>query len=145
MAEHYEMGTLFPEIDKKKTVAKVNRFMKTGFPRAVRQAGSSMNDLRSPNYDGMPKGSSGGNAVEETITRRLISQQVVQRVIEAMSHCSSFSRKLLRMLYFNDGDVRDWQVEQKTGYAHTRYEYYKSKALLEFADAYMLDDLHEYL
>lgn len=141
---HIENGTLFPVPDRKLTEQRVSDFFKTEFPSALRASGQTISDIQSPNYNGMPKGQPVGNPTENKIARRLIAEQVVKETLNAVKRCSPYSEKLLRMLYLQAFNRADWEVEALSGYQHTQYYYYKNKALDEFADAYLLDDLHVY-
>lgn len=142
--QNVDMMALFPEIDKKATIKKVNHFLKVTLPRMVRMAGHSMTDLQSPKLDGMPKSKPSSNVAETTITRHLVAEQVVQQTLQAVSHCSQISQQILKPLYLSGSRYYDYQVRDKIGYQETQYYYYKNKALLSFADAYLLDDLHVY-
>lgn len=142
--QNVDMMALFPEIDKKATIKKVNHFLKVTLPQMVRISGRSMTDLQSPIIDGMPKAKATGNVAEATITRHLVAEQIVQQSVRAISHCSQVSQQILKPLYLSGNRYYDYQVRNKIGYQETQYYYYKNKALLSFADAYLLDDLHVY-
>ena len=142
--QNIDMAALFPEISEKATVNKVIEFFKKTFPRMVRTAGRNITDLKSPVISDMPKGNAVGNAAEATITRRLVATQIVEQTRQAISHCDYRSQQIMQMLYLSSNRYYDYQVQEKIGYQETQYFYYKNKALLSFADAYLLDDLHVY-
>jgi ArpU family phage transcriptional regulator len=142
--QNIDMAALFPEISEKATVNKVIEFFKKTFPRMVRTAGRNITDLKSPVISDMPKGDATGNTAESTITRRMVATQIVEQTRQAISHCDYRSQQIMQMLYLSGSKYYDYQVQEKIGYQETQYFYYKNKALLSFADAYLLDDLHVY-
>ena len=137
------MGSLFPEVDHDKTIERCKKHFERTLPRMVRVSGTSISALKSPATDGMPKAPSTENHADVTIVRRLYAEQVVRRTIEAISHCSSRSKEVLDLLYLQD--YSDTMVWMSIGYSRSHYfDHIKPDALLEFADTYMLDDLHVY-
>ena len=139
-----DMAALFPEIDENKTASKVMRFLKTVFPRMLRTSGRSITDLKSPVISDMPKGNSFDNQAEETINRRMVADQIVRQTWDAVYHCDVKSKTILELLYLTSCQYGDEQVWEHIGYEKTQYYYYKKIALLNFADAYLLEDLHCY-
>lgn len=142
--QNIDMAALFPEIDENRTASKVMSFLKTVFPRMLRVSGLGITDLKSPVISDMPKGNSTGNPAEETITRRLVADQIVRQTRDAIYHCDVKSNTILELLYLTSGQYGDEQVWEHIGYEKTQYYYYKKIALLSFADAYLLEDLHCY-
>lgn len=139
--DEMDMGTLFPEVDTEATLQNVTHFLKVALPKMVRVSGQSMTDLKSPSYDGMPKAQPSGNATDARIVRRLYAEQVVRRTIEAMNHCDKDCQPILDMLYLKG--YSDTMCFRAIGYSDSSYFHdWKPKALLQFADCYMLDDLH---
>lgn len=139
--DEMNMGTLFPEVDEKATIQNVTHFLAVTLPKMVRVSGQSMTDLKSPTYDGMPKAQPSGNSTDARIVRRLYAEQVVHQTIEAIHHCSDTSRTILDSLYLR-GDT-DTMCLMYSGYSESSYFHVrKPRALLEFADCYMLGDLH---
>jgi ArpU family phage transcriptional regulator len=137
--------TLFPEVDEHETVQNVVYFFTKEFPKMLRMSGHGFADLQSPIISDMPKGESSSNKAEKMIVRRLQAEQVVKRTQQAVAHCDSISAKIISLLYLEPGVRYDYQVWTQIGYQERRYRYYKNRALLMFADAYLLDDLHIYL
>ena len=72
------MSDIFPKVDKQATCHKVASFLKWTLPRMVRIAGKSLTDLRSPNFDGMPKASSSGNSNDARIVQKLYAQEIIR-------------------------------------------------------------------
>lgn len=138
------MGSLFPEIDEEATIEKVMAFFKVTFPRMVRMSGRAIDDLQSPAITDMPKAQSVDNKVESRIAARLEAEQGVIRTIQALNGCDMISREIIHKLYITSRPKYDYQVRDQIGYEKTRFQFYKNRALLFFADAYLLDDLHTY-
>ena len=144
MTQKIDMAALFPEIDENKTASAAMRFLKTDFPKMLRFSGRSITDLKSPVITDMPKGNSFVNQAEETVIRRMAANQIVRQTRDAIYHCDVKSKTILELLYLNDNRYGDEQVWERIGYEKTQYYYYKKMALLSFADAYLLEDLHCY-
>lgn len=129
-------------IDKKATQANADEKLKSYF-RMKRIARRDNAGLSSPSFDGMPKSKPAGNSVERRIVQSIYAKQVVKEIPAAINACDKQSQKVLKMLYFQG--KTDVQVQEEIGYSHSRYfDHVKPTALLEFADAYLLDDLKVY-
>lgn len=151
--EDYKVDSLFPTIDRGKTIASCKHFLSVTFPSMLRRSGLNepsqtdyeemISGLKSPSLDGMPKAQSSSNNQDVTIIRRLYAQEVVKRTIEAVGRCDQKSKEVLSLLYLDHyTDTMCWMT---IGYSKSQYfDYVKPDALLQFADAYLLDDLHIY-
>ena len=145
-----QMDSLFPQIDKDKTVENCKHFLGSVFPRMLRISGlTSANydamiaGLKSPAMDGMPKSPTKLNNADTTIVRRAYAQQIVKRTVEAIGRCNNVSKELLSMRYLDN--YTDTMCYMSIGYSRSHYfDHIKPSALLQFADAYLLDDLHIY-
>jgi len=144
LTQNIDMAALFPEIDENKTASRAMRFLKTDFPKMLRVSGRSIADLKSPIISDMPKGNSFDNQAEKTIMRRMAADQIVKQTRDAIYHCDVKSKTILELLYLSSVYYGDEQVWEYIGYEKTQYYYYKKMALLSFADAYLLEDLHCY-
>lgn len=145
-----QMDSLFPQVDRDRTVENCKHFLGSVFPRMLRASGlTSTNydamiaELRSPAMDGMPKSPSKLNNADATIIRRAYAQQIVERTVGAIGRCDSIGKELLSMRYLNN--YTDTMCYMSIGYSRSHYfEHIKPSALLQFADTYLLDDLHIY-
>lgn len=145
-----QMDSLFPQVDRDRTVENCKHFLGSVFPRMLRASGlTSTNydamiaELRSPAMDGMPKSPSKLNNADATIIRRAYAQQIVERTVEAIGRCDRIGKELLSMRYLNN--YTDTMCYMSIGYSRSHYfEHIKPSALLQFADTYLLDDLHIY-
>ena len=139
-----EQQTIFESfIDEKATEENVKKFLGREYPRMKRIAGQDNMGISSPSFDGMPKGRNAGNSVERRLVQSIYAKQVVQAVGSAIHACDAFSCKVLTMLYIEGRSDTETYLEigyQKRNY----YQRIKPRALLEFAEAYMLDDLKIY-
>lgn len=142
--DEFTMGSLFPELDREATINQCKHFLAVTLPAMIRNSGHSISELKAVQMDGMPKSPSSENTADRRIVQRLFAEQVVKRTMEAFSHCSETSKQVLSMLYIEG--YTDGMCYRAIGYEKTQYfDRVKPRALLEFADTYMLDDLHIYL
>lgn len=139
----YQLDQLFPQVDEKATINKVKHFFKVTLPTMQRYSHKDIGGIKSPVIADMPRGGSVGNKVEETITQRLYAGQVVERSREAITCCDAISQQILWAVYVKDNTITAAQLE--SGYGETRFRYYKNRACLQFADAFMIEDLHEFI
>lgn len=139
-----EQQTIFEKnIDQKATEENVKHFLKREYPRMKRIAGRDDTGISSPSMDGMPKGTNNGNSVERRLVQSIYARQVVEATHRAINSCDAFSSEVLKLLYLQGRS--DTETYMKIGYQRRNYfQRIKPKALLEFAEAYMLDDLKIY-
>lgn len=145
-----QMDSLFPQVDRDRTVENCKHFLGSLFPRMLRASGlTSANydamiaGLKSPAMDGMPKSPTKLNNADATIVRRVYAQQIVKRTVEAIDRCDNVSKELLSMRYLDN--YTDTMCYMTIGYSRSHYfDHIKPSALLQFADTYLLDDLHIY-
>lgn len=141
--DDYRIEGLFPVVDENATIKKCKHHLTRTLPKMIRVSGRSLNELRSPSMDGMPKSPSVENNADITIVRRVYAQEIVKRTIQAISRCDAKSKEVLDMLYLQD--YSDTMCYMEIGYSRGHYfDHIKPGALLQFADAYYLDDLHVY-
>lgn len=138
----YKMDELFPQVDEKKTVSKVKHFLKHSLPKMQRYSHKDISGIKSPIITDMPKGGSVNNQMEETITQRVYAEQVINSVVAALKSCDTISRKLLIDVYVGKSKMPDYLEMEALGYEKTRYQFYKNRACLQFADSFMIEDLH---
>lgn len=141
-----DMIELFPEVNKKKKrLTGLSIFFNHTIPKMERYAHQSITDIKSPTISDMPKANHVGNSAEETIYKHLYAQEVLKRTIEAIENCSNISKMIISKLYFTREKPLDWQIMKQLHYHENRYYFYKNRAFLEFADAYLLEDLHVFI
>lgn len=134
-----DISTLFPEIDEKATCKKVAQFLKYDLKRFMRISGRPAGELKAIAYSGMPKSASVSNQAETTIVKRLNAEQMVRRVIEAISVCDEDCKRILSLLYLEGYD--DTMCRQYIGYSESSYFHdWKPKALLQFAECFLYYD-----
>lgn len=138
----YKMDELFPQVDEKKTVAKVKHFLKHSLPKMQRYSHKDISGIKSPIITDMPRGGSIGNQAEEAITQIVYAEQVINSVVSALKSCDVVSRKLLIDVYIGNSKTPDYSEMEALGYGKTRYQFYKNRACLQFADSFMIEDLH---
>ena len=134
---------LFPPIDDEKTIKRVRKFLDKQLPQAVRAAGHSVTDLKSPSMDGMPKSASFSNLAEDKITRHLCAEEIVKQTIQAMARCDHECQEILDRLYLQG--YSDTMCYMDIGYSKSQYfGRWKPLAMLQFAQSYSLEDLNIY-
>jgi len=138
----YSMDELFPQVDEKATVTKVKHFLKHTLPQMQRYSHKDISGIKSPIITDMPRGGSIGNQAEEAITQIVYAEQVVDNVLAALKSCDTISRLLLIDVYIGEAKMPDNLMMEALGYEKTRYQFYKNRACLQFADSFMIEDLH---
>lgn len=141
-----EQLTIFEKhIDVKATMERVINFFRK-YPhlkRIARRAQINNTGISSPSFDGMPKGTNNGNSVERRLVQSIYARQVVEEVPQAISCCDTISQKVIKGLFFEG--MSNQEVYESIGYEKSQYnEKIKPRALLQFAEAYLLDDLKVY-
>lgn len=122
------------------TLDKVKHFFNVEYPIAKRRANRDVTGLSSPTMTGMPSGSPVGNATEERWLNRIYCRQVVKATPMAIDDCSRWSRYILTSLYLNGKD--DAYCIASLPYSEKwYYDQLKPKALIEFAEAYPVEEL----
>lgn len=141
--ENEEIMYLLRPVDTDATIEKCKHHLKVTLPRMIRTSGQDVASLKSPSMDGMPKAPSYKNNADSTIVRRLAAEQIVRRTIEAISNCDATAKQVLSFLYLDQ--YTDTMCYMAIGYSRSHYfDVIKPDALLQFADTYMLEDLHVY-
>ena len=136
-----EQQTIFGwELDREATIDKVKHFFEVEYPAAERRAGQDVTGLSSPAITGMPKGSAVGNATENRLVNRIYCRQVASAVPLAINYCTKWSRTLLTFLYIDHRD--DGYCIIHLPFSESwYYKTLKPKALIEFAEAYPIEEL----
>lgn len=144
MTETTDNLSLFPEVDERATIKRVVSFFKVTLPKMTRYSGHSIVDLKSPIISDMPGAKKVENEADKRIVRRLMAENVVKQTIRALDHCDTISQQIISALYLNHDNRYDYEVISALGLSERSYYYRKNKALLMFADSYLLDDLHTF-
>ncbi|GAF41769.1 phage protein [Agrilactobacillus composti DSM 18527 = JCM 14202] len=124
--------TLMQDLDAKQTQRKVDQFLRGHWQRTLR-AGLGQQ---------LPGSKPTGDA--RSIARRLGAQQQVKETLRVIDSLAPIYQVILKGLYLQREPLPRWQLLEQTGYGRTQYSKLKQKALLYFADGYMLEDLHVY-
>lgn len=81
-----------------------------------------------------------GNSNDARIVQKMYAQEVIKQTIEAIGKCDKECREILDMLYLQD--YTDTMCYLDLGYSESTYSHSKKpKALLQFADVYLMEDL----
>lgn len=160
--------TLFPVLNETETKKKAREVLKSY--RSLNRRSGGTASIQSPQFSDMPRGSSGGNGSEHAILKRLKdinknsldiyreSQYKLYAIYQAMQCISTISFEILRLSYCvadpysvikiaNTLKVyrfNDYGIEEQITYSDKNIEVLKSKALIEFAEAYQYENLLVY-
>lgn len=136
-----EQQTIFGwELDREATIDKVKHFFEVDYPAAKRRARKDVTGLSSPAITGMPSGSAVGNATENRLLDRQYCKQVIAEVPTSINNCTKWSRNVLTYLYLeNRGDM--YCIIHLPFSESWYYKNLKPQALIEFAEAYPVEEL----
>lgn len=126
---------LLPELNRKETCEKVDKFFKNHVERLVLLAGSRLIDLSSPNLSNAPSGSSFNNNQENQLINGIDAQNIVKSINDALNRgIDPVSRKILIGLYINHDRWID--VQNVIYKEHTSFAKLRNRALLAFASSF---------
>ena len=117
------------EIDLRKTRIKVTNFMENQYQQLKYLANTS--PLQSVSYDNIKVQTSPSNSTEDKTIRQLHAKEYIRIIDDCINSLDDikktiFKARVIKKLYY-------WQIEQISGYGHTRsYELF-NLACLEFA------------
>ena len=127
-------------LDVKETIKNVKHFFEVDYPAAKRRSHQDVSGVSSPAITGIPKGTPSGNAMEERLVNRVYCRQVVAATPLAIGWCSKWSQKILKWLYL-DGRDDTYCIMNLPYSGKWYYEKLKPAALVEFAEAYSVEEL----
>lgn len=127
------MSLLFKELDVKETTKRVSRFFSKDYERLFLLSGSRLTDISSPALSQAP-GHTGGNHNESAMVQGITAGAMIDAVSDAISKCSYSSQVILKELLIRK---ESWQDVKNRLYCEGhKLGYLRTKALLEFADAF---------
>ncbi|GKT02491.1 ArpU family phage packaging/lysis transcriptional regulator [Furfurilactobacillus sp. WILCCON 0119] len=140
-----EVDDMYPEIDDKQTIKNARDFFTHKLPRFQRMSGWQLKEsLRSPVFDGMPKGQSNQNGAEKALLDRLEqldeeadghlvnAGRIVLATVEAIKQCDPTMRTMLIGTYVLHQSQT--YIMTHSGYEESQYRVKKREAYLQFAD-----------
>ncbi|MHC9533155.1 ArpU family phage packaging/lysis transcriptional regulator [Dellaglioa sp. L3N] len=130
---------LLDELDETATKRNSIKVLRS-YPRYKRIANRNILFLQSPAMEGMPKSKSGANNEEVKIVNKLEAETIVKTI----EHCiesivGSDYRMLLENTYIH-GDS-DYEIQSTLGISKSTQDRMLKVALLNFAEAYPLEEL----
>lgn len=134
------INKVFPKLDEQKTRRNVDFFLSNTLPRMMR---ISLQASHAKGADGHTGTLDMSSINDSRIVQFLYAKEVVRRTKQAIGQCSPINRDILTMIGFKRyTDVQCYRElgRSKSSYGHAD----KPQAYLEFADQYLLDDLHVY-
>lgn len=117
------------EIDLSKTRIKVTNFMKNQYKQLKYIANTS--PLNSVSYDNIKVQTSPSNSIEDKTIRQLHAKEYVRIIDDCINSLDDikktiFKARFIKKLYY-------WQIEQISGYGHTRMYELLNLSCVEFA------------
>ena len=117
------------EIDGKKTRLKVTNFMENQYQQLKYLANTS--PLQSVSYDNIKVQTSPSNSIESKAIKQLQAKEYLRIIDDCINSLDDIQSKIFRykLLEHRTGA----QLEELTGYMHTRLYHYYKKSCVEFA------------
>lgn len=132
------------EVDEKKTCANVKHFFKVDYPAIKRMARRDPTGVSSPGMTGMPSGDPDGNPTENRLVSWIDARQAKAATADAIKSCSQWSREILKVWGLQGNTDDDQYCIDQIPYSDRWYYKHKKIALIEFAEAYPMDELLEF-
>lgn len=132
------------EVDEKKTCDNVKRFFKFDYPAIKRMARRDPTGMSSPSMTGLPSGDPDGNPTENRLVNWVDANQAKQATADAINSCDRWSREILKVWGLAGNTDDDQYCIDQIPYSERWYYQHKKVALIEFAEAYPLDELLEF-
>lgn len=134
---------MFPELNKRKTIANVKEYFEKDFPRLRARSHMNLSSLQSPQFDSVPSHSN-VNTQENNIISSIQAQEYVEETYDIINKSPRIYKIILKNLYILNQSNK--VAMELTGYGNTQYNKYKNRALLYFAETYQdIYDLVEYV
>lgn len=106
--------SLFPEIDKNKTITNVREFFEKDLPMLEQTAGTF---LKSVQLTSQPSGNHNTNATLDMMTRQVWARDQLDKVAQTLPHMPEQLRQILELRYF---DKLTWQAIEERCYISER-------------------------
>ncbi|WP_048597274.1 ArpU family phage packaging/lysis transcriptional regulator [Melissococcus plutonius] len=126
---------LLLEVDQIET-KKNARLVLNQYRRWQRIAGRPAVDIKSPIITDMPKNDSVFNQVEKRVIERVNAEVERDKIIRALAALSLVNRQILYFTYCDIEKRSNLWIGNVIGFSDKNIEKLKSRALLEFAEAY---------
>ncbi|MCV2505884.1 ArpU family phage packaging/lysis transcriptional regulator [Melissococcus plutonius] len=126
---------LLLEVDQIETKKKA-RLVLNQYRRWQRIAGRPAVDIKSPIITDMPKNDSVFNQVEKRVIERVNAEVERDKIIRALAALSLVNRQILYFTYCDIEKRSNLWIGNVIGFSDKNIEKLKSRALLEFAEAY---------
>lgn len=143
-------SSILPVVDEPATIKNVANFLTKTLPKMARIGGYGMAGIKDLNINDIPTELPIRDEKNITIVRHKTAQMIVKQTLTAIQTVRNIPIKnkhnetcyqILKMLYvqrYSDSDCCKATEYSRSSYYHT----WKPRALLQFADCYLLADLH---
>ena len=137
---------MFPELDKKQTIANTKEYFEKDFPWLRAKANlNNIISLQSVKFDLVANDSNHyNNTQEDKVISNIQAKEFVQATCEVINNAPEIYKIILKNLYISNQN--NTVTMELAGYGASQYAVYKNRALLYFAEAYQdVYDLVEYV
>lgn len=131
------MTTLLPEINVEVTKKNARNVLRQ-YSRLEREAGKNYSQRLTVEITDMPRGSASirNTPVESMVVDRVTAETKCWDILQALFLLPRISREVLWYAYIDKEHWSVTKIARALGYSDKAIEKYKSRALLEFAEAY---------
>jgi len=133
---------MFPELNKRKTIANVKEYFEKDFPRLRARSHMNLSSLQSPQFDSVPSHSS-INTQENNIISSIQAQEYVKETYDIINKSPRIYKIILKNCYLLDQS--NTVTMELAGYEPSMFNVYKNRSLLHFAEMFQgIYDLSDY-
>ncbi|WP_225743358.1 ArpU family phage packaging/lysis transcriptional regulator [Marinilactibacillus sp. Marseille-P9653] len=139
------MLELFMGINKEITKDNADELMKL-YRRLLRMADKEFTPKMTATYSFEPKSYTGTNpdTIGDAVTRKIVAQQELNKIVEAINKLNSYNRQLLYLKYMNKVELSDVKIYTELAMSESTFYRELEKAQLELAEAYEGGELLSY-
>ena len=131
------MTTLLPDVDVEATKKNARRILRQ-YSRLEREAGKNYSQRLTVEISDMPRGSASirSTPLEDMVTKKVTAEKKAWEILEAVYMLPRISKEVLWYSYIYKDHWSISKIARALDYSDKAVEKYKSRALLEFAEAY---------
>lgn len=139
------MTTLLPDVDVEATKNNARRVLRQ-YSRLEREAGKNYSQRLTVEISDMPRGSASikSTPIEDMVTKKVTAEKKVWEILEAIYLLPRLSKEILWYSYIDKDHWSVTKIARALDYSDKAIEKYKSRALIEFAEAYHAKQLTVY-
>ena len=115
---------MFPELNKRKTIANVKEYFEKDFPRLRARSHMNLSSLQSPQFDSVPSHSN-INTQENNIISSIQAQEYVKETYDIINKSPRIYKIILKNCYLLDQS--NTVTMELTGYEPSMFNVYKNR------------------